>query len=201
MLALILAIACLTDSDATVRLHDAVLDQDRGMASPRALDIDDSINAKCPFSGSPIIESSLGLYKGLVVGFCNPGCRDKFVSDPSAWPDAVAYFNTLITEMDEWHKPWAPIEKSLREKNVANVWQKPEVSIIVYAPKGKDNQAPHNRDEVYMVISGSGKFKRGDETVPFKAGDFLFVPKSMGHRFIDFTDDFRAWVVFYGERS
>ena len=52
-----------------------------------------------------------------------------------------------------------------------------------------------------MVISGSGKFKRGDETVPFKAGDFLFVPKNMEHRFIDFTDDFKAWVVFYGERS
>lgn len=171
------------------------------MGVQHGLDIDDSVNTKCPFSGDPIVEGSLGLYKGRVVGFCNTGCRDKFIKDPSAWTDAMLYFDALFAEMDEWHKPWADAEKMLKDKNVANVWQQPEVSIIVYAPKGKDNQTPHDRDEVYMVISGSGKFQRGKETVSFRAGDFLFVPKGVEHRFIDFTPDFKTWVVFYGERS
>jgi hypothetical protein len=42
------------------------------------LDIADAINTVCPWSGKPIAENSLTLYRGEVVGFCNPGCRDKF---------------------------------------------------------------------------------------------------------------------------
>lgn len=38
----------------------------------------DAINDSCPWSGKPIADDSLTLYRGKVVGFCNPGCRDKF---------------------------------------------------------------------------------------------------------------------------
>ena len=43
-----------------------------------ALDLADCINAVCPWSGKPVAADSLTLYRGNVVGFCNPGCRDKF---------------------------------------------------------------------------------------------------------------------------
>ena len=39
---------------------------------------EDAINAVCPWSGDPIPDDALTLYRGAVVGFCNPGCRDKF---------------------------------------------------------------------------------------------------------------------------
>ena len=39
---------------------------------------EDAINAVCPWSGDPISDDALTLYRGAVVGFCNPGCRDKF---------------------------------------------------------------------------------------------------------------------------
>jgi hypothetical protein len=42
------------------------------------LRIGNAINTTCPWSGDPIKEDSLTLYNGAVVGFCNPGCRDKF---------------------------------------------------------------------------------------------------------------------------
>ena len=38
----------------------------------------DAINGICPWSGKPVRADSLTLYRGHVVGFCNPGCRDKF---------------------------------------------------------------------------------------------------------------------------
>ena len=34
-----------------------------------------------------------------------------------------------------------------------------------YAPKGEDTQAPHDQDEIYVVASGTGWFRRGDEPV------------------------------------
>ena len=42
------------------------------------LRLEDCINDRCPWSGDHVQEDSLTLYQGKVVGFCNPGCRDKF---------------------------------------------------------------------------------------------------------------------------
>ena len=43
-----------------------------------ALRIEDCINEACPWSGKPVAADSLLRYRGKVIGFCNPGCRDKF---------------------------------------------------------------------------------------------------------------------------
>ncbi len=67
-----------------------------------------------------------------------------------------------------------------------------------YAPIGIDEQNPHEQDEIYIVQSGNGTFIRGDERIPFTPGDALFVAAGVEHRFIDFSEDFTAWVVFYG---
>jgi mannose-6-phosphate isomerase-like protein (cupin superfamily) len=39
---------------------------------------------------------------------------------------------------------------------------------------------------------------RGSERVKFVSGDLLFVPAGETHRFEEFSDDFAAWVIFYG---
>jgi mannose-6-phosphate isomerase-like protein (cupin superfamily) len=70
--------------------------------------------------------------------------------------------------------------------------------VEVYAPRGTDPQQPHTRDEVYVVISGTGWFVNGADRHVFGPGDVLFVPAGVVHRFEDFTDDFATWVFFYG---
>ena len=72
------------------------------------------------------------------------------------------------------------------------------LSVEIYSPSKVDLQSPHNRDEVYIVISGKGDFVNGDERVKFEPGDFLFVPAFREHRFENFTEDFTTWVLFYG---
>lgn len=72
------------------------------------------------------------------------------------------------------------------------------LTVEVYKPELIDQQAPHDRDEIYVIISGSGKFLNGKSTISFKPGDFLFVPAGIEHRFINFTSDFSTWVFFYG---
>lgn len=73
-----------------------------------------------------------------------------------------------------------------------------ELEVELYAPKGEDKQQPHPRDEVYIVAAGSGRFVMGNERVDFSAGDALFAPAGMAHRFEDFTAHFATWVMFYG---
>ena len=70
--------------------------------------------------------------------------------------------------------------------------------LLAYAPKGKDTQTPHGQDEVYIVVKGKSTFFDGKQRVSFEPNDVLFVPAGAEHRFENFSDDFVAWVVFYG---
>ena len=57
-----------------------------------------AINKFCPRSGKPVVDDSLTDYRGYVVGFCNPGCRDDFASDISKSPNDAHYFDVIIKE-------------------------------------------------------------------------------------------------------
>ena len=72
------------------------------------------------------------------------------------------------------------------------------LDVEIYAPRGTDPQKPHTRDEVYVVVTGSGEFFNGGRTERFGSGDVLFVPAHVDHRFERFTDDLVVWVIFYG---
>jgi mannose-6-phosphate isomerase-like protein (cupin superfamily) len=73
--------------------------------------------------------------------------------------------------------------------------------VELYAPRGVDAQTPHDRDEVYVIVQGHGRFDLAGDVNAFRAGDLLFVPAGRAHRFIDFSDDFSAWVLFYGPQG
>ncbi len=80
----------------------------------------------------------------------------------------------------------------------ATVLEHGTLDIEIYAPRGKDPQKPHTRDEVYFVFAGRGEFRNGKKLERFGPGDVLFVPAHEDHRFETFTDDLVVWVMFYG---
>jgi mannose-6-phosphate isomerase-like protein (cupin superfamily) len=75
------------------------------------------------------------------------------------------------------------------------------MEVEYYAPRGRDTQMPHDRDELYVVISGKGTFRNGDIRHDFGPGDVLFVPAKTEHRFEHFSDDFATWVIFWGPQG
>ena len=96
-----------------------------------------------------------------------------------------------------------PITKAIRKLKETKdpfvlMKERGTLEIELYKPEGKDFQQPHKKDEVYIVVKGIGKYKMEDEIVEFKAGDVLFAPAGAEHRFIDFSEDFMTWVIFYG---
>lgn len=77
------------------------------------------------------------------------------------------------------------------------------MTLFFYEPRGTDAQPPHGPDEVYVVMSGSGRFAIGDDEgalarISFGPGTALFAPAGAVHRFEDFTDDVGTWVIMYG---
>ena len=61
-----------------------------GKAASAPLELSQAVNDCCPWSGKPIQADSLTLYRGEVVGFCNPGCRDKFATAAALFEERIA---------------------------------------------------------------------------------------------------------------
>jgi mannose-6-phosphate isomerase-like protein (cupin superfamily) len=72
------------------------------------------------------------------------------------------------------------------------------MSVLVFAPKGKDVQTPHTQDEVYIVMGESGELIVEDRQTVCRFGDVLFVPANTVHHFENCSDDFVTWVIFWG---
>ncbi|HEY3401837.1 MAG TPA: cupin domain-containing protein [Ohtaekwangia sp.] len=75
------------------------------------------------------------------------------------------------------------------------------MSLILFAPKGKDYQTFHEQDELYMVMKGEGELVIEGVTHAFKTGDVLFVPALKHHHFENFSDDLITWAVFWGPKG
>ena len=65
-------------------------------------------------------------------------------------------------------------------------------------PVPPNQQAPHDRDELYVIVRGRGILFHDGKRDPFEAGDAMFIAAGVEHRFEDFTEDLTVWVVFYG---
>ncbi|MGR8921811.1 MAG: cupin domain-containing protein [Gammaproteobacteria bacterium] len=72
------------------------------------------------------------------------------------------------------------------------------LEVLVYEPRGVDRQTPHERDEIYVVATGSARFVDAAAATDVAAGAFIFVAAGETHRFEDMSEDFCAWVAFYG---
>lgn len=61
------------------------------------LTLTNCVNTHCPWSGDPVSADSLTRYHGRVVGFCNPGCRDKFEAATTHFAAAAAGSTSTAT--------------------------------------------------------------------------------------------------------
>ena len=70
--------------------------------------------------------------------------------------------------------------------------------LLLSLPVHPNQQRPHEQDELYFAVQGSGVLVHGGSRSLFRAGDAMFVAAGTEHHFADFTDDLAVWVVFYG---
>jgi mannose-6-phosphate isomerase-like protein (cupin superfamily) len=68
--------------------------------------------------------------------------------------------------------------------------------LYVLAAGAVDGQLPHAEDEIYVVLSGRGRFTAGAESRDVAPGDVIFVPANLAHHFHDVTEELRLAVVF-----
>lgn len=74
----------------------------------------------------------------------------------------------------------------------------PALSSGVYSlPAGAtDLQSPHDEDEVYFVLSGSGRVRVEGEERPVGPGSILYVGATSEHSFFEIDEDITLLVFF-----
>lgn len=78
----------------------------------------------------------------------------------------------------------------------ALLFERGDLAVEFFIPHGRDVQSPHDQDELYLIQCGAAILRRGEERVTCAAGDVLYVPAGMPHRFESFSNDFRTWVIY-----
>ena len=72
-----------------------------------------------------------------------------------------------------------------------------EIGVYVLVAPEPDRQQPHDRDEVYVVLSGRGALQIADDSVSLEEGEAAFVPAGVEHRFTGY-EGLSVLVVFAG---
>lgn len=147
-------------------------------------------------SGNPLLLTVIGEFvvknlvliaAGLVIGSTVP--RGK----PPAGTTRRAARGEVFHPVDAITRLPGP-----RDERSIEIFTHGTLQLKMYAPRGRDPQTPHTRDELYFVVSGRGQFFNSADRRPFGMGDAIFVPAGSIHRFEEFSDDLAVWVVFYG---
>jgi mannose-6-phosphate isomerase-like protein (cupin superfamily) len=70
-----------------------------------------------------------------------------------------------------------------------------ELGVYVLVAPEPDRQQPHENDEVYVVLEGSGTLEVEDERIDLNEGQAVFVPAGAEHRFVGY-EQLAVLVVF-----
>jgi mannose-6-phosphate isomerase-like protein (cupin superfamily) len=70
-----------------------------------------------------------------------------------------------------------------------------ELGVYVLVAPEPDHQQPHEDDEIYVVLGGSGVLEIESETVALREGEAVFVPAGAEHRFVGY-EQLSVLVIF-----
>jgi mannose-6-phosphate isomerase-like protein (cupin superfamily) len=73
-----------------------------------------------------------------------------------------------------------------------------ELAVYVLVAPEPDRQQPHDDDEIYVVLEGSGVLEVEGEQVELREGHAVFVPAGAEHRFVGY-EQLSVLVIFEKE--
>ncbi len=99
--------------------------------------------------------------------------------------------NDLIADQERSQKTYLPFLKE------------PTISAGIYelTQGALDQQQPHDKDEVYFILSGKSNFTVESETTDVQPGDVIFVRATLDHKFSNISEDLKVLVWFSGSKK
>jgi len=82
--------------------------------------------------------------------------------------------------------------------HAVSLFQRGTLNVRLSLPVRPNRQAPHEQDEIYVIVGGQGVLVHDGKRHAFETGDLMFIAAGTEHWFEDFTEDLAVWVVFFG---
>src|SRR6516225_6956173 len=89
----------------------------------------------------------------------------------------------------------------LARRRAAEMFRDDHVWIRFAARPTSGTQVPHDRDEFYIVASGTARYRWDSGETMIGPGDMMFAAAHTPHGYDQFSEDFSVWVVFYGPQK
>lgn len=105
-------------------------------------------------------------------------------SDDPVW--AAFELSDLIEQRQAAARPWLPF---LEVSTLS-------AGLYVLPEGGVDHQSPHEKDEVYYVVSGRAVIEVEGERAEVGPGSVVYVKARAAHRFVDIEEELRVLVLF-----
>ena len=101
------------------------------------------------------------------------------------------------------HVSAAELADQLRQEDRSYVELLSEESMRVELARypNPEPKTPHKEDELYVILSGSGRVHVGSETYDVDEGDVVYVEQGVEHDFFDIEDEITAVIVFAGSED
>lgn len=101
------------------------------------------------------------------------------------------------------HVSTTELVEQLRQKDnhYGEVLSEQSMSVELARYPNPEPKTPHKEDELYFIISGSGRASVGDETFAVSEGDVVYVEQGIEHDFYDIDDELVALIVFAGSEE
>lgn len=101
------------------------------------------------------------------------------------------------------HISTTELANQLREEDNSYVELLSEESMRVELAQypNPEPKTPHKEDELYVILSGSGKVHVGSESYDVDEGDVVHVERGVEHDFFDIENDITALIVFTGSQD
>lgn len=94
--------------------------------------------------------------------------------------------------------PLPPTERWKQGRGDIEAFTHGSMSLVYFSPDGIDYQTPHDQDELYFIIEGSGEIEIEGKTQSFNAGEAIFINAGQEHRFVGNLDGIKVWAMLYG---
>jgi mannose-6-phosphate isomerase-like protein (cupin superfamily) len=105
-------------------------------------------------------------------------------NDDPVW--AAFELSDLIEQRQAAARPWLPF---LEVSTLS-------AGLYVLPEGGVDHQSPHEKDEVYYVVSGRAVIEVEGERTEVGPGSVVYVQARAVHRFVDIEEELRVLVLF-----
>lgn len=83
-------------------------------------------------------------------------------------------------------------------EHAVSLLQRGTLHVKLSLPVRPNQQAPHEQDEIYVIVRGQGVLVHDGKRDAFEPGDLMFIAAGTEHWFENFTDDLAVWVIFFG---